>query len=62
MTDANPTCREIERDLVAMAAGEAASGAARVVERHLARCRGCRDELERPVEDEELSQGNRPDF
>jgi len=47
MTDANPTCREIERDLVAMAAGEAASGAARVVERHLARCRECRDELER---------------
>ena len=47
MTDANPTCREIERDLVAMAAGEAAPVAARVVERHLAVCRGCRDELER---------------
>ncbi len=47
MTDANPTCREIERDLVAMAAGEAAPVAARVVERHVLRCRECRDELER---------------
>jgi methylated-DNA-[protein]-cysteine S-methyltransferase len=47
MSAANPTCREIERDLVAVAAGEAAPVAARVVERHLALCRGCRDELER---------------
>lgn len=47
MSAANPTCREIERDLVALAAGEAAPVAARVVERHLAVCRGCRDELER---------------
>ncbi len=47
MSAANPTCREIERDLVAVAAGEAAPVAARVVERHLAVCRGCRDELER---------------
>src|SRR3989441_2777650 len=47
MSAANPTCREIERDLVAMAAGEAAPVAARVVERHLDRCRECRDELER---------------
>ena len=47
MSPANPTCREIERDLVAVAAGEAAPVAARVVEQHLARCRGCRDELER---------------
>ena len=47
MSAANPTCREIERDLVAVAAGEAAPVAARVVEGHLAVCRGCRDELER---------------
>jgi methylated-DNA-[protein]-cysteine S-methyltransferase len=47
MSATNPTCREIERDLVAVAAGEAAPVAARVVERHLAVCRGCRDELER---------------
>ena len=47
MSAANPTCREIERDLVAVAAGEAAPVAVRVVERHLAVCRGCRDELER---------------
>ena len=47
MSAANPTCREIERDLVALAAGEAAPVAARVVERHLSVCRGCRDELER---------------
>jgi len=47
MSAANPTCREIERNLVAVAAGEAAPVAARVVERHLAVCRGCRDELER---------------
>ncbi|HEV8530297.1 MAG TPA: methylated-DNA--[protein]-cysteine S-methyltransferase [Methylomirabilota bacterium] len=47
MSAANPTCREIERDLVAVAAGEAAPVATRVVERHLAVCRDCRDELER---------------
>jgi methylated-DNA-[protein]-cysteine S-methyltransferase len=47
MSAANPTCREIERDLVAVAAGEVTPVAARVVERHLAVCRGCRDELER---------------
>jgi len=47
MSAANPTCHEIERDLVAVAAGEAAPVAARVVEGHLAVCRGCRDELER---------------
>jgi O-6-methylguanine DNA methyltransferase len=47
MSAANPTCREIERDLVAVAAGEARPVATRVVERHLAVCRDCRDELER---------------
>ncbi len=47
MSAANPTCREIERDLVTVAAGEATPVATRVVERHLAICRDCRDELER---------------
>jgi methylated-DNA-[protein]-cysteine S-methyltransferase len=42
-----PTCREVERDLVAVAAGEARPAAAHGVERHVAVCRPCRDELER---------------
>jgi methylated-DNA-[protein]-cysteine S-methyltransferase len=42
-----PTCREVERDLVAVAAGEAGSAAAEGVERHVAICRSCRDELGR---------------
>lgn len=47
MNPENPTCRDIEPDLVAVAAGEAGASAARVVERHVGACRGCRDELER---------------
>lgn len=47
MNPENPTCREIEPDLVAVAAGEAGPSAARGVERHVGVCRGCRDELER---------------
>ena len=47
MNPENKTCREIEPDLVAMAAGEAGASAARGVERHVAVCRGCCDELER---------------
>ncbi len=47
MTRANPTCRDIERDLVAVAAGEAEPGAARGVQQHVAVCRDCRGELER---------------
>src|SRR3972149_2138259 len=47
MSPENPTCREIEADLVAVAAGEAGASAARGVERHVAVCRGCRGELER---------------
>ena len=43
----NPTCRDIEPDLVAVAAGEAGPSAARGVERHVAACRDCRDELDR---------------
>jgi methylated-DNA-[protein]-cysteine S-methyltransferase len=45
--NAIPTCREVERDLVAVAAGEAGAGAAQGVERHVAICRSCRDELGR---------------
>jgi len=45
--NAIPTCREVERDLVAVAAGEAGATEARGVERHVAICRPCRDELER---------------
>jgi len=39
------TCREIEPDLVAVAAGEAAPPAAREVEEHIATCPPCREEL-----------------
>jgi len=42
-----PTCREVERDLVAVAAGEAGPTAAQGVERHVAICGACRDELGR---------------
>jgi len=42
-----PTCREVERDLVAVATGEAGPAAAQGVERHVAICRECRDELGR---------------
>lgn len=45
--NAIPTCREVERDLVAVAAGEAAAAATQGVERHVAICRSCRDELGR---------------
>ncbi len=47
MNPENKTCRDIEPDLVAVAAGEAEASAARGVERHVAVCGGCRDELER---------------
>ena len=47
MNPENPTCRDIEPDLVAVAAGEAGASATRGVERHVGVCRGCRDELER---------------
>jgi methylated-DNA-[protein]-cysteine S-methyltransferase len=42
-----PTCREVERDLVAVAAGEAGVAATQGVERHVAICPSCRDELGR---------------
>jgi anti-sigma factor RsiW len=42
-----PTCRDVERDLVAVAAGEAGPAAAHGVERHVAICGSCRHELER---------------
>ncbi len=47
MNQGIPTCRDIERDLVAVAAGEAGVAEARGVERHVAVCRPCRDELGR---------------
>lgn len=46
MTATRPTCRDIEADLAAVAAGEAAPAAARVVEEHVARCSPCRGELQ----------------
>ena len=42
-----PTCREVARDLVAVAAGEAGVAATQGVERHVATCPPCRDELGR---------------
>lgn len=47
MNPENKTCREIEPDLVAVAAGEAGASAERGVERHVAVCRGCQAELAR---------------
>ena len=45
MTRTSPTCRDIEADLVAVAASEAAPAAARAVEEHIAGCSPCRDAL-----------------
>ena len=45
MSHPHPVCREIEPDLLAVAAGEAAAAAAERVEGHVARCGACRDEL-----------------
>jgi methylated-DNA-[protein]-cysteine S-methyltransferase len=47
MSPENPSCREIEPDLVAVAAGEAGATAARGVDRHVAVCSDCRAELAR---------------
>jgi methylated-DNA-[protein]-cysteine S-methyltransferase len=47
MNAENRTCQEIEPDLVAVAAGEAGATAAQGVQRHVAVCRDCRNELER---------------
>jgi methylated-DNA-[protein]-cysteine S-methyltransferase len=47
MIPENRTCRDIEPDLVAVAAGEAGVSEARGVERHVAVCRNCRSELAR---------------
>lgn len=47
MSPENPTCREIEPDLVAVAAGEGGASAARGVARHVAVCGDCRSELAR---------------
>ena len=45
MSRMQPSCREIEPDLVAVAIGEAAPARAQVVEAHVSRCAPCRDEL-----------------
>ena len=45
MNRMQPSCREIEPDLVAVATGEAAPATAQVVEAHVSRCAPCRDEL-----------------
>jgi O-6-methylguanine DNA methyltransferase len=47
MTRKPHVCLEIEPDLVAAATGDAESGAARRVERHLASCGACRREFDR---------------
>ncbi len=47
MSDLDRTCREIEPDLVALGAGEAGGAETERVERHVARCAPCRDELTR---------------
>jgi O-6-methylguanine DNA methyltransferase len=46
MSRRHSSCRDIERDLVAVAAGEAAPAAARAVEAHVDRCGQCRSELQ----------------
>ena len=47
MSRTHPACREIETDLVAVAAGEAAAKAASRVHAHVALCAPCRGELAR---------------
>ena len=47
MTTKSPSCRAIERDLVATATGEAESRSAERVQHHLDRCASCRDEFGR---------------
>lgn len=42
----HPGCREIEPDLVAVAVREAGAAATERVERHVARCGACRDDLQ----------------
>jgi methylated-DNA-[protein]-cysteine S-methyltransferase len=42
----HPSCREIEPDLIALAAGEATAAAVQAVETHTAFCPGCRDALQ----------------
>jgi len=47
MSPTHPACRDIRDDLVALGAGEATPAAAQMVEAHVGRCGGCRDELQR---------------
>jgi len=46
MTPSYSSCRQIEPDLVALAAGEAAPAAVQAVEEHMALCPPCRDALQ----------------
>jgi methylated-DNA-[protein]-cysteine S-methyltransferase len=45
MTPKSSVCRDIERDLVAAATGEAEAAVDRRVQQHVARCERCRDEF-----------------
>lgn len=47
MNDAHPVCRDIEPDLLAVAAGEASRAAAERVGRHVDVCSACHEELDR---------------
>jgi len=47
MKSPHPVCREIEPDLLAVAVSEAGATATERVERHVARCGSCHDELDR---------------
>ncbi len=46
MSRTNPVCRDIEAELVLVGAGEATPAAVQAVEAHVARCAGCRHELQ----------------
>ena len=46
MSRERSSCRDIETDLVAVAAGEAAPAAVRAVDEHVAGCGRCRGELQ----------------
>lgn len=47
MSDTHPVCREIEPDLLAVAAGEGTPVATERVEAHVGACTGCHEELRR---------------
>lgn len=55
----HPSCRAIEADLLATAAGEAGADAVRRVDEHVRRCAPCRDELGRYRAIDRLARGLR---